>query len=842
MACRSNWRGGVSAVSTLCVGLGMWLGLAAMHGAWAREAVSRTGPARAQTQAQTQVPWHAQTVTLKRTPDGMAHVRASDWRGAGLGVGYAQAEDALCTLADAFTTFEGRRAYHFGADASPRYNATFTGGNNLELDVFFRAFLDAGTIQSLRAKQPAELLDLIDGYVEGYNRHVREAGASARLHPDCAGAPWVRQISADDVLRRMHAAAIAAGYAHFIPQIVHARPPDAPLAQMAQMTQMTQVAPSLQRPHSSWTVGEQAGVGSNMVAVGAARPGESAVLFGNPHWYWGGPDRFHQVHIVIADRLNVAGATFLGVPLVMIGFNAHVAWSHTVSKAKRFGLYVMQLDPQDPTAYLVDGVREPMVRTEVAVPVRDSQGRDAEVRRTLYRTRFGPLIDLGARAPAWGWGRSTAIAIRDVNADNDRVFRHYLAWNQAVSLDDFVAIQRRELAVPWVNTAAIGQGDARVWYADMGAVPNVSDALKAACATPLSQAFARLDDKVPVLDGARAACAWPLDPHAAQPGAMAADAQPWLFREDYVANMNDSHWLSNPNQTLEGFASVLGGEREPLTLRGRHGHVLAQQVIAASGGSSARVMQGLERQGLAAVDHAAVLFKSALLGAACAKAVVQVKTEQAMQPVDVTRACGLLRAWGHTADADDRGALLWNAFWQRVNRIPGRERFDVPFDFTRPLETPSLSSPQEDPRVAEALGATVLDFARQGRPLDEPVGHRLFVRTEGQRLPLYGGCGGGYFTVACAEGEPANEEMDERAHANSHLQVVRFGPAGPQAHVLLAHGQQETAVRGGAGGAPVRAYARRQWQPVAFSDADVARAPGTVRVLTVPPGQAPNTH
>ena len=35
---------------------------------------------------------------------------------------------------------------------------------------------------------------------------------------------------------------------------------------------------------------------------------------------------------------------------------------------------------------------------------------------------------------------------------------------------------------------------------------------------------------------------------------------PHLLRSDYVTNSNDSYWLSNPTQPLEGFARIIGDE------------------------------------------------------------------------------------------------------------------------------------------------------------------------------------------------------------------------------------------------------------------------------------------
>src|SRR5688500_16506100 len=64
-------------------------------------------------------------IEIRRTTDGIPHILAYDWYDLGYGYGYAQTENALCTLAEAFVTFRGRRAYFFGADARPQDRSTF---------------------------------------------------------------------------------------------------------------------------------------------------------------------------------------------------------------------------------------------------------------------------------------------------------------------------------------------------------------------------------------------------------------------------------------------------------------------------------------------------------------------------------------------------------------------------------------------------------------------------------------------------------------------------------------------------------------------------------------------
>ena len=79
------------------------------------------------------------------------------------------------------------------------------------------------------------------------------------------------------------------------------------------------------------------------------------MLLGNPHFPWTGTNRFWQLHQTIPGQLDVMGATGGLSPLVSIGFNKDVAWTHTVDYASRFTLYELKLNPNNPLQYEYDG-------------------------------------------------------------------------------------------------------------------------------------------------------------------------------------------------------------------------------------------------------------------------------------------------------------------------------------------------------------------------------------------------------------------------------------------------------------------------------------------------------
>ena len=764
-------------------------------------------------------------VEIRRTEGDIPHIKAADWFGAGYGHGYVQAEDALCTLAEAFVTYRGERSVYWGPHAKPDHDATFGRADNLQLDVFFRAFVDEARIKRYRARQSRQIDRLVQGFAAGYNRYVATTGAAGRA---CAGQPWLQIVSPNDVYRRLYAVGLAAGYARFIPQIVSARPPTERVSAVSSPPETGKQARAALLHRFASTVGSRPHLGSNALAFGGRVAGDGqSVLFGNPHWYWSGPDRFYRAHLTIPGRVNVAGAAILGVPVIMIGFNDQVAWSHTVSTARRYGLFELTLSPDNPTAYQYDGESVPMRAQVVAVQVRDEQGGITSVSRTLYRSHHGPIVDFGAAAAALGWSKTRAWAIRDINADNVDVFATFVRWSQARSLDEFIAIQKDTSAIPWVNTVAIGRDDGRAWFADIGRVPDVSDARRARCAGEAAPVFSRLDALAPLLDGSRSECDWPSQ-------AMPPERMPSLLSRKFVANMNDSYWLTQPAAPIEGLDRILGREGRPLSLRSQAGFRLANEFSRREWASAHDLNRALQPAVLDAEAYSAVRFKDALLSAVCVAETVSVHDDiltgaafAAPRTVAIDRACRVLAQWSGGGNADDRGSLLWDSWWQRLRRIPPAEFYRKPFSATQPLVTPAEPNGRH-PRVAEALGAALLSMQAQGLALGTPRGDVLSVTVEGQALGLYGGCSSqGYFTIACAAEDVY--DMSSLGFGNSYLQMVSFGDDGLRAYTLMAHGQREHALNGGPGGEPVRRYADKQWRRMPFSAAEIADAPAVSR-------------
>ena len=282
---------------------------------------------------------------IRRTEMGVPHIKASNWSGVGFGYGYVQAEDNLCTMADSFLTFRGERSQYFGGEATLVYGGTIGRPRNIDSDFFHRHILSADVVDAMAAAQSDNMHKLVEGFAAGYNRYVKDVKTGAKAHAACRTESWVQPITAQDIWRRMYAANLAGGYSNFVANIANAQPPvPANMSAQGNAAQSVDTKLAAFDPAATRTprleVGGTEGIGSNMYGFGAAATGEgSGVLFGNPHWYWKGPDRFYQAQLTIPGELDVSGVSFLGIPVVLIGFNDSVAWSHTVSTARRFGFF-----------------------------------------------------------------------------------------------------------------------------------------------------------------------------------------------------------------------------------------------------------------------------------------------------------------------------------------------------------------------------------------------------------------------------------------------------------------------------------------------------------------------
>ncbi|KEZ63594.1 acyl-homoserine lactone acylase subunit beta, partial [Pseudomonas syringae pv. syringae FF5] len=219
---------------------------------------------------------------------------------------------------------------------------------------------------------------------------------------------WVRPISTDDLVRLTRRLLVEGGVGQFAEALAGATPPalQKPLQVNTQQVQALQLAAARNQRFALER-------GSNAVAIGRELSANGrGMLLANPHFPWAGGMRFYQMHLTIPGKLDVMGAALPGLPLINIGFNQHLAWSHTVDTSKHFTLHRLQLDPKDSTRYLLDGQSVAMGKQQVSVDVKQPDGSLKSVPRIVYSSIFGPVVQWPGKLD---WDNKFAFSLRDAN-------------------------------------------------------------------------------------------------------------------------------------------------------------------------------------------------------------------------------------------------------------------------------------------------------------------------------------------------------------------------------------------------------------------------------------------
>lgn len=741
-------------------------------------------------------------VTVTRTQLGIPHIKAANFASAGYGYGYTFAEDNLCTMYDDYLTIRGERSKYIGPDGTYSIPANSQTADNLSSDFFWKFMATDEVVAKLKASALPELQEVSLGYVDGFNRYIAElkAGQHPDRHLACRDAAYLQPITEADMYRRYYRLAVIASASVFVSGVGSAQPPSltnptGPILGAAETKKALEESDAL-----AFFRGDRP-FGSNMYAIG---PEGSAtgmpMVFGNPHFPWTGTERLYIAHVTIPGRMDIMGSALYGVPAVLIGFNDKFAWSHTVSTAYRFTLYQLELNPANPTQYLYDGAFRDMEPTELTVEVKQEDGSIVPMKRTLYRTHYGPMVGLKQNLAPLGlvnllpWTNAVGFTMRDANAENDRLINQFAKWDQAQSLTEFKALQKSVLGVPWVNTVAAGPGE-KAYYADITVVPHVTDAQRQTCnAEPLSSVFGQIVKGVPLLHGSFSMCEWGSDDDAPAPGIFGASNLPSIERDDYVTNCNDSYWLVNANEKIEGYNSIIGPEGTERSLRTRLCILQAQRRMDGTDGLDGKkfTYEQLKEITLGSALYSVELARDSVLNTLCPIGFALTTTG----PVNIADACAVLQAWDGRANLDSRGAHLWREFWRRAIAAPGGIPVNptaplnwlTPFSADDPVNTPNTFNVAL-PTVQAALGDAVKAVQASGFALDEPFGNVQHSGVNGADIPIFGGTGAeGAFTVVSGTG---NLDADGYGvtYGNSYIQAVTWDDKGAVAEGFITYSE-----------------------------------------------------
>lgn len=725
---------------------------------------------------------------VRWTAYGIPHVIGDDFGSVGYGSGYAFARDHVCTLADRLLLVRSERSKYFGED--------YVDGDFAVKALRMMRYAEEGFLGL-----PDDIRQSIIGYAAGYNRYLEEVGPSG-LPEECRDSEWVRPATHIDLLAYyLYLGQFSSG-AILSDLVATAQPPTG--AKTSPPPPLTVLAPFKRLP-----------LGSNGWALGRKRTESGrGMLLSNTHFPAVGPKQWYENHLTVRGEMDVYGVSLLGVPVINMGFNETIAWTHTVSFTPRFTGYVLDLEPGEPTRYLHNGEYRDMEAEVMEIEVLDDDGGLRQESRVMYRSHLGPILN----APVVGWSAYNVLTYRDANENNLAMAANWLAMNKSSNLEEFQAAHEEHQGIPWVHTMyADTEGNA--YYVDSGVAPNLAPEAFGAWedlrqVNYLVEAFADaglfvFDLNDPVFD-------WRDDERSPRPGLIPFEEAPAVLRDDYVFNANDNYWLSNVAEPLAEQSFIYGDIETPRSPRTRmNGHYLS-----ATGESSLAGVDGrfsLEELQATAFDSSMIsslLLKELVVERCQGSPLVTVDETE----VDLSEACAVLDAWDGKARTDSVGAHIWREFvandgygWE--DSLEAGLLYGEPFDAADPVATPKGLAPVGEDgldTVLEGLARGVLLLQENGFALDAPLGEIQFFKKGDQTFPVLGGSdaegaiaivryGGNDGSVVpyAARSDVVNSYTDltvdgyQVNDGNSWVMTMEFREEGPRAEAILMYSQSE---------------------------------------------------
>ncbi len=506
----------------------------------------------------------AKNVDIYWTEHGVPHIEARDWYSLGYGAAYAAASQNFCILADQLLRTRSERSLYFGAGQA---NA------NIISDVGTKALGYIEDAKPLYQTLTPRAQDLIKGYAAGFNTYLNERSPEQYPRP-CKGAVWIKPTTHFELLAYYLSLAERASGQVLMPAVVNAAPPE-PIADKTKKTKeksKNDVAAQLVSSELANVKLEHLNdvrLGSNAWAIGKdMSESGNGLLLGNPHFPGYGALRFYQYRMRIPGVYDVQGASLIGTPIIQIGFNDNLGWTHTVSKSRHFTMYSLELNPQNPLEYKFANKYRPIIAKDISIQLKLDDGSVVAYSRPVYFSHHGPMIE----TPELKWDATVAFSYRDANRKNISFIDQWLDMGQSRTLTQFKKAFEKYRGTPWVNTLyADKMGNA--FYIEGTPVPKLMQpALRAWKQNPIAQ-FVYSKMGAFLFDGST-----PRDEWQGEGGLVSYAEAPQLLRKDYVSNHNDSHWMINEHEKLEGYSPIYGPERTELSYRTRMGFRMLKEM------------------------------------------------------------------------------------------------------------------------------------------------------------------------------------------------------------------------------------------------------------------------
>jgi penicillin amidase/acyl-homoserine-lactone acylase len=269
-------------------------------------------------------------VKIERDHLGVPHIIGDRDVDAAFGFAYAQAEDNWQIIHDSIPLYRG-------------INATINGRDAATVDFLVKWLgiwdaIDAGYETQLKPATRA----YIEAFADGVNYY-------AALHPKDTNESLFPMTGKDVVSGYMLRHLLFYGF-------------DATVTELFEEQRKHPISggtDSLANTESTLRHGVSIGglpVGSNAIAVSPYNSTDGATRLAiNSHQPTTGPVAWYEAHVQSNEGLNIMGGLFPSGATMGVGFTENLAWGVTVNKPDLVDVYVLDMDPNDPMRYKLDG-------------------------------------------------------------------------------------------------------------------------------------------------------------------------------------------------------------------------------------------------------------------------------------------------------------------------------------------------------------------------------------------------------------------------------------------------------------------------------------------------------
>lgn len=327
---------------------------------------------------------------------GVPHIYSKSAGGLTYAFGYAQMQSHANLILQLYGQSRGRGAEYWGE-------------KHLELDEWVRMNDVPAIAARWLQEQKPQFREMLEQFAAGMNQYARD-------HPDQIAAenrvvlPVVATDPLAHTLRVIHLSFVARTGDRGAPVLA------------ANWKPAPATAPAVSSGHDD---GDGSLAGSNTWAIAPKRSASGkAMLVCNPHLRWSDFYMFYEAHLN-APGYSMYGTTLVGNPLITIGFNANLGWSHTVNTHDGADLFELTLAEG---GYKFDNAVKRFSEREETLKIRQKDGSLSEKTLKVRQSIHGPVI-------AEKNGR--ALAFRVVALDQPHMLEQYWRMGGARNLKEF---------------------------------------------------------------------------------------------------------------------------------------------------------------------------------------------------------------------------------------------------------------------------------------------------------------------------------------------------------------------------------------------------------------------